>query len=432
MNRIIGFENSYVEIDDNSIDLFSDLNDIGFQIKTELGLRYSPIQFISARKFYIGNIVGNITLNKTNLVIYPKYVGNESKVPTELEMKKLFSRTLKCAGKNFQSTVFFYKNNIINEQNDFFDTLAKYYLDITRQAIKKSKICLYEEKIEKVTTIKGRILVQKQLSELNTDAKTWCKYRKLTDNNLYNQLLGWCCKYLSGITSNFEFKRNLLVLSREFPQQIDLLNVYEVKKIKGLRQFSEYDESLFLARNLYLDNCSKKEKMGKGNRVCGYAINMERSFENIIGFYSRMAAYTYGFMHKTQVTKRLATSIKGEDYSYDIRPDDLISKENRILIIDAKYKIVSTKDKYRKKPSRDDFYQMVSSCIAYNCHEAVLIYPQTVDFPQTSWCTDNAVNGFNIIVKAEAINLGFDDEKLIAQLTEIIKHTDFFEEVTNE
>lgn len=431
MNRLVVYENSYVEIDDDAKDLFSDLIDIGFQIKNELGLMYSPIQSISAKKIYVGNIVGNITLNMTNLVIFPKYVGNKSTDPTDVDMKKIFSRTLKCAGDNLSSTIFFYRNNTINDQNDFFDTLAKYYLDITLQAVKKSKICLYEEKVEKVTTIKGRILVQKQLSGPVTDAKTWCKYRRLSDNNIFNQLLGWCCKYLAGLASNFDLKRKLLMLSREFPQQNDLLNVHDVKLLKGLRQFAEYDESLSLAKSLYLDNYGKKETLDKGNRVCGYAINMERSFENIVCYYSRMAAHNCGCRHKPQATKQLAASPIGEDFAYDVRPDDLITKGLNSLILDAKYKALSIKDKFKKKPSRDDFYQMISTCIAYGCHEAVLIYPETEDFPELTWRTDQLVNGYNIIVRAETINLGLDDDKLINRLSEIMKQTTFYEEVAN-
>ncbi len=431
MNKLVVYENSYVEIDEAAKDLFSDLIDIGFQIKNELGLMYSPIQSISAKKIYVGNIVGNITLNTTNLVIYPKYAVKVSAVPTEVEIKRLFARTLKCAGENLKSTVFFYRNNTISDQNDFFDTLAKYFLDITQQAVKKSKICLYEERVEKVSTIKGRILVQKQLSGPITDAKTWCKYRRLSDNNIYNQLLGWCCKYLSGLASNFDLKRKLLMLSREFPQQIDLLNVHDVKIMKMLRQFSEYDESLSLAKNLYLDSCGKKETLEKGNRICGYAINMERSFENIVCYYSRMAAQSCGCRHKPQASKQLAASPRGEDYSYDVRPDDLISKGSKYLIMDAKYKSISTQDKNKKKPSRDDFYQMISTCIAYECHEAVLIYPETDEFPQLTWKTDKLVNGTNIIVRAESIDLALEDDKLVGQLAEIVKNTSFYEEVAN-
>lgn len=430
MNKIVVYENSYVEIGDDAKELFTDLIDIGFQIKSELGLMYSPIQSISANKVYIGNIVGNLLLNTTNLVIYPKYADGEG-VSIDFEMKRLFSRTLKCAGENLQSSIFFYKNNIINDQNDFFDTLAKCFLDVTQQAVKKSKICLYEDRIEKISTIKGRILVQKQLSSPMLDAKTWCKFKRLSNNNIYNQLLGWCCRYLAGLTSNFDFKRKLLTLSREFPQNDDFLSPYTVKRIKKLRQFSEYDDSISLARNLYLDNCSKKEKIENGNRVCGYAINMERSFENIVCFYSRIAANTCGCRHKAQATKQLASSSIGSEYAYGVRPDDLISKGSKNLIMDAKYKMISLQDKYKKKPSRDDFYQMISTCIAYGCHEAVLIYPVTTNFPQLNWSTDKVVNGSKIMVRAESINLRLDDNELIGQLAEIVQRTMFYEEVTN-
>lgn len=165
--------------------------------------------------------------------------------------------------------------------------------------------------------------------------------------------------------------------------------------------------------------------------MCGYAINMERSFENIVCFYSKMAAHLCGFRHKPQATKQLAASPKNGDYAYDVRPDDLISKGNKCLIMDAKYKALSMQDKNKKKPSRDDFYQMISSCIAYDCHEAVLIYPETVDFPLLTWRTDKTVNGNNIIVRAETIDLGSDDEELIGRLTEIVRCTTFYEEVIN-
>ena len=76
---------------------------------------------------------------------------------------------------------------------------------------------------------------------------------------------------------------------------------------------------------------------------------MERSFENIVGVYSKKAADACGFRHKVQATRQLATSIKGEGYGYDVRPDDLISKENNTLILDAKYKTISDQSKSKKK-----------------------------------------------------------------------------------
>ena len=68
----------------------------------------------------------------------------------------------------------------------------------------------FEEKTERRSVIKGRVLMGKQLSQPVLDEKTWCKYNFMSDNNVYNQLLYWACKYLSASVHNFELKRKLL------------------------------------------------------------------------------------------------------------------------------------------------------------------------------------------------------------------------------
>ena len=73
MIKCVVYENSYVNIDNNNHEILKDLIGIGFQLKNELGLMYSPVQVVSENRVYIGNIVGNITLNNTNLIIHPKY-----------------------------------------------------------------------------------------------------------------------------------------------------------------------------------------------------------------------------------------------------------------------------------------------------------------------------------------------------------------------
>ena len=428
MNRIIAYENSYINIDDDNQELFRDLMSIGDQLKSELGLRAAPIQLTSTGTFYIGSIIGNVAVNTTNLIINPKYVSTSASGQESVGLAdKLFSRTIKCAITNLSSTVFFYRNNMIEDQNEFFDALAKYYLSVTRQAVRQSKICLYEDRIEKIRTIKGRILVQRQLSQPIMDEKTWCKYKQLNDNNIYNQLLFWCCKYLIGLTSNLDIKQRLIALSREFPQSTYLLNRHDVSTLKPLRQFREYEDSLKLAKSLYLENETKKEKISQDNKICGYAINMEQSFENIVEYYSKAAANRMGCLHKPQATKQLATCKTGRN-GFDVRPDDLITKGHSTLIMDAKYKALSIYERGKTKPSNEDFYQMISSCLAYGCHEAVLVYPKGIGFPELQWNTNNKVNDYQYTIRSEAIDLDVEDEILIKQFEGIVKNTIFYKE----
>lgn len=429
MNKLEAYENSYVDFDENNRAILEDLVQIGFQVKNELGLMYSPIQIVSSNRAHIGNIIGNIVLNTTNLIIYPKFVSKDSDEKLDDLIKTLFTRTVKCVNGNLNSTIYFYKNNTIDYKNNFFDVLAKYFLDITSEALKKSKICMYEDCVEKVRAIKGRILVQQQLSSPMMDDKTWCRFRRLSNNNIYNQLLFWACRYLLGLTSNFDIKRKLSALSREFPQSMELLEKRTVSSIKVPRQFVEYEKSIILAKDLYLNDARRTEEIGGGHQISGYVINMERSFENIVCYYSKIAASSLGYRHKSQTIKQLATSSESREYNYDVRPDDLISKGTKSFIIDAKYKLLSTRDAYKKKPSREDFYQMVSSCIAYDCKEAVLIYPYTEAFPKMFWQTDNKIDGSNITVRAVYVDVSVIEECLIQAFIDIMKETNFYREI---
>lgn len=430
MNKHIMYENSLMDISDIDKDSIVDFINIGVQIKNELGLISNPIEFLSSDKLRIGNIIGNIALNNTNIIILPKFLDAlDYEIESNIIIKKLFARTIKCAAGSLGSTVYFSKNAVVDNQSLFFDVLAKYYFDILSKALKKFNISLYEECTEKVKTIKGHVLIQKQLSQPIVDEKTWCRFKRMTNNNIFNQLLYWACKYICELTSNFELKRKMLALSMEFPQTTDLLNRQAVNSLRVPRQFFEYEECIELAKGLYLDNYGKKERLGSGKHISGYIINMERSFENIVCFYSKHASISLGYAHKSQAVMKLASSKINNDLDFYVKPDDLISSKGRHLIVDAKYKALSLLgNDNKRKPSRDDFYQMVSSCIAYNSSEAVLIYPITNNFPQDTWDTINNVNGYPITVRSAAIDLMQEDGSLVDAFVRIIKETDFYKE----
>lgn len=402
-------ENSYIDLRGCDRDVLNDLLEIGIQVKEKLGLMASPIQYDSGSRVYIGSIIGNLSLNNTRLIIGPK-VPNDVGDPVAV-VKSLYERTLKCSMGSLGSTIYFAKNSIVTSDELFIDVLATLFISSLSSALRGSKIMQYEEKTERRSVIKGRVLMGKQLSQPVLDEKTWCKYNFMSDNNVYNQLLYWACKYLSASVHNFELKRKLLMLSKEFTSKTDLLTTYAVKGMRLSRQFAEYIDTLAIARNLYLESGGQKESGKAGNQICGYVINMERAFENIVCYYTNAVALKLGLSHKDQASIRFATANGNYDYDYDIRPDDLVSGDGKYLVMDAKYKVLSADNRYKRKPSRDDFYQMVSSCIAYKSPEAILVYPLTAKFPNQTWSTIQTVNGEKISIKSIGIDiLGSNDD----------------------
>lgn len=419
-------ENSYLDITDIDKVVLKDLFEIGSQIKSKLGLMSSPIQYISDKRIYIGSIVGNLSLNDTRLVVSPKIPYEESNKTAVV--KKLFERTIKCSFGNIESSIYFAKNSVADTDELFIDVLSSIFIKSLTSALRRGKIMQYEEVTEKSNIIKGRILIERQLSQPVIDEKTWCKFNRMSDKNIYNQLLFWACKYLSESVRNFDLKRRLLLLSREFVQDTSLLSCYAVKTLRISRQYLDYMEVLEIAKSLYLNTGGKKETSKTGSQICGYAINMERAFENIVCVYSNAAASKLGLKHKGQASVKFAIADGNYDSDYDIRPDDLFFDGNEHLVMDAKYKVLSAENKHKRKPSREDFYQMISSCIAYNCPEAILVYPLSSNFPSQSWNTVQEVNGKKINIKSIGVDILGDDSDIGNVISQAIKESYIFKE----
>lgn len=426
MTEYKAHENAYLDLDGMNKSDLNNLLEIGVQVKNKLGLMSSPIQYISESRVYIGSIIGNLSLNYTRLIIKPKF-SKDDNFETNI-VKKLLKRTIKCSISNLNSTVYFTRNSTVSSDEIFADVLATLFISSLTTALHGNKIMQYEEIIEKSKVLKGRILMAKQLSQPVIDEKTWCKFNRMSYNNIYNQLLYWTCKYLSESVRNFNLKKRLLMLSREFVQQTDLLSVQAVKNLKLSRQYSEYIEILLISQSLYLGSSGVKQIGNTGNQICGYVINMERAFENIVCRYSNIAATKLGFSHKGQASIRFATANGNYDYDYDIRPDDLVFDGTQYLVLDAKYKALSSDSKYKHKPSREDFYQMVSSCIAYNCPEAILIYPLTSKFPSQSWNTIQNVNGKKISIKSVGVDIIGSDKDIEDMLIQAIQESYIYKE----
>jgi len=125
----------------------------------------------------------------------------------------------------------------------------------------------------------------------------------------------------------------------------------------------------------------------------------------------------------------LAKENSGSKLDYYVRPDNILFAGAKHFVLDAKYKVLSYQDYNNNKPKNTDIYQMICSCIACHCSEAVLIYPVTYGFPAASWNTDVDVNGKKINVKNVAVDIIKDEDNLKEDILDIIKNTSFYLEM---
>lgn len=418
-------ENEGKNITTEQMDYLSDLLKISDEIKKGLGLRFAPMQIVGSTVRFNG-IAANIRLNDTELIVKPKVTNAEGKSVDEL-MRTLYLRILKTCKANLNSVIYFTSMSTENISDDtFVDCIAQYYMDRLYFAMQKLPIVVYYQREEKRSSIKGKILIQKELQNPIRDGKTWCRYKMLSKDNQYNALLKWCCDYFADNVSSKSLRYKLRQISNALEGNFSELTMNSVRTMRLPRNFDAYREPFNIAKEIFLYNSQTTKLSSDSKNICGYVINMETAFENIVCYYADRFTLKKQLLHVPQADTVLASSDKGRsDMDFHIRPDDLIIKGNEKLVMDAKYKYVSGSD----KPTRDDFYQMVSSCIAHGTDEAVLIYPSTEvdDAYSESWTLINPINGVNFKVYANKIDIFSDDQTIIGQISSAVYRSRFAE-----
>lgn len=421
-------ENQNYVIDNEQLNEIKDILYISDEIKRGLGMRFSPIE-VSGTTIRCNGIAANIRYGDTELIVKPK-VQNQVEESSNNNMKSLYLRVLKTCKSNLNSVVYFTSMTTENkDDNSFIDCIAQYYFEKLTVAVKKLPIIIYYEKEEKRSSIKGKVLIQKELKTPIRDGKIWCKYISMTTDNNYNALLKWCCIFLSQSIQSKSLKRKYEMLISELGGDWNELNSSLVKQMRLPRNFDAYKESFSIAKDIYLYNQQKLKLRTDRKHICGYVINMEKAFENIVSYYVDKISVKKQVLHLAQADTRFAIiDNEHENLEFHVRPDDLLIRGKEKLVIDAKYKNID----YEGKPLREDFYQMISSCIAYQTYEAMLIYPTTdgmKDYDK-KWKVLQKVNGNELKVSANKINIMSSDNEIINQLTAFIDKTKFMEEIS--
>lgn len=419
-------ENQNLEMTDEQKSFLHELFAISTDIKQKLGMRNMPIQMIDDNTIRFDGIVANIKYGNVHLIVKPKISQTARMHHTDDElMRILYLRTIKTCKSDLRSVIYYTSMSADDEaDNSFIDCASQYFLEKLEYARQRMPIVTYIKHEEKRSTIKGKILLQRELMSPKTDGKTWCKYKVLNENNKYNALLKWCCDYLAKNVETKSIKRRLLVASETFAEQSFVLSKSNVKLMKLPRNFDAYRECFLIAHNMFLYKNQDMSFQKSSRKPCGYVIKMEKAFENMVCFYAGRYASNVGILHRSQADKILAkTPDDKKNLEVHIKPDDLLIDGTRSLIVDAKYKRLEIWE----KPEREDFYQMIAHCLAYGTGEAVLIYPGLYDsnYDMKTWVVTQSVNGHDLSIYSGKIDVFSEDSEIVNQIDNIVRETHF-------
>lgn len=430
-------ENESRHISGEQMDFLADLLQISEGIRKGLGLKSAPLEILGDKARFNG-ISANIRFHDTELIVRPKVAAITGEGGSiDSRMRTLYLRILKTCKSNLNSVIYFTgASAVASADNSFIDCIAQYYLDNLAFALGKLPILVYRQREEERSSLKGKILIQKELQSPVRNGKTWCRYKALDRDNQYNALLKWCCEYFEQNVGSRNLKCRLRQMAGTLAGDGDALSVAAVRPMRLPRNFDAYKEPFSIAKDFFLYNSQTARLRTDGRNICGYVINMATAFENIVCYYAERFSLKNQMLHVAQADAPLATADNGNaNMNYHIRPDDMLVKDGYKLVLDAKYKHMTGNE----KPSREDFYQMVSSCIAHGTDEAILMYPGVgiSDDYSGSWTVLNpfgGVNGagshgVNFKVYADKIDIFSDEQAIIGQISKAICRSRFGEAV---
>lgn len=260
-----------------------------------------------------------------------------------------------------------------NRWDNFLQILIYLFATHAREQLDKKVYQSYIEKNDEIGFIRGKLNTEAYI-KCNIITGRWmyfnCIYELFEMDNLFNRVLKYTCKIL--LPHANEFTKAIL---RQIIFMLDDVsdghfNVADCNRIKLNAYYSDLQTILDFCK-LFISH-STIYNVNNQLQLFAFLVPMEHVFEEFVcGFLEK---------HKREICENLTVNIHGskkffEKQKGDIVPDvEIKFGSDTTIIADAKYKII-----YDGKPSRNDFYQMVSYAIRKKCENIFLFYPKATN-----------------------------------------------------
>ena len=255
------------------------------------------------------------------------------------------------------------------------DLLANLFINATKNIISTGLYRNYIVLEEQSVSIRGKLLIAKNIrSSTITLTKPWCQFDELSFDGIENRSILFCTHILLGIVSDDELKKSLVTIRNIFLNQgINLVPIasYDLETISLQRLNKHYENIVELCKFIlywrwYQDFNDNKIP------IPAFFIDMNILFEKFV--YETLKQNLKGFSVSFQ-EKNPNVLEKIENYDDDqksvrippIKPDIILRKNNKKLVIDTKYK--------RNAKDSGDFYQATIYSLVHNC-DTLLLFPE--------------------------------------------------------
>ena len=323
------------------------------------------------------------------------------------------------------------------DNNDDFDSaniLSRLFLENIKVIKKQGLYKEYIEKSEEIRGIKGKIDFKESLNNISfNNAKAFCRYDDLEENNLINQIIKTTAYrlYKSECISEENKKElnNILLLFNK----VKIIDIDEKSFNIQFNRNNYYTYYMIMICKLIYESTMLSEETGK------------YKFIDILDDDNRMHSifelFVYRFFcreqkeYKVYYQKTIEWNVDGGNL--DIMPkmslDTVLENKENTIIIDTKYygnfltKTYHGQDDVKKliSPNLYQIYAYLNNYKTKNKLRGILLYPMPYDLNEISeeyaLNTNNEINKDKIRLEIRTINLTKDWFEIKQELIRIVK-----------
>jgi 5-methylcytosine-specific restriction enzyme subunit McrC len=319
----------------------------------------------------IKNYVGLIQMkNGFQVQVLPKIDFGKTE-EGNTETKKVFLKMLRSM-KDFPSKVFNDASLNVDRMN-LYEIFINMYLQEVRKLVKHGIRSNYILQEDNNTFFKGKLLVNDHI-KLNQVHKErfYVSYEEFHPNGPENRIVKATLEKLQKLTDSAENSKEIRQLLIAF-EMVDSSSDYEkdFSKVVINRNTKDY-EILMKWSKVFLMNKSFTTYTGSTNSR-SLLFSMETVYENYVAQQMKKVFCPDGWVVSTQDKGHYLFVEPRKKFA--LRPDIVIKKDNRTVILDTKWKRLNNNESINYGISQADMYQMYAYSKKYNTSEVWLLYP---------------------------------------------------------
>lgn len=320
----------------------------------------------------IKNYVGLIQLKSGyQIQILPKICFPSEKEYENADTKKIFLRMLKSM-KDFPSKVF-NDANLKADRMNLYELFINMYLQEVRHLVKKGIKSSYVRQEENLKYYKGKLLTSQHIkSNMLHKERFYVAYDEFHPNRAENRLVKSTLLKLQHITSSAENAKEIRQLLISF-EMVEASTNYgkDFSRVTIDRNTIDY-KSLMKWSKVFLFNQSFTTFSGK-DTARALLFPMEKVYESYVAQELKKVLTPVGWDVSTQDKGRHL--FEKPTHKFALRPDIVCQKDNRVIIMDTKWKRLNTSERENYGISQNDMYQMYAYSKKYNTSEIWMLYP---------------------------------------------------------